>query len=1641
MAELRRDDRPATPDEHRVLARWSGWGAIPKIFDEQEPNFAELRQQLRGRLTDTEWAAARRTTLNAHYTPADVITHIWSAAEQLGLAGGRILEPGCGSGNFIGLAPERLDLQLVGVELDPITAGIAQALYPHAQIRAEGFEKSRFPAGHFDGAIGNVPFANVALTDRVHNRAGHSIHNHFVIKSLHLTRPGGIVMAITSRFTLDAQNPAARREIAELADFVGAVRLPSGAMQAAAGTRAVTDLVVLRRRGAHQPPGGDSFAKLADVHAVDGDLRINEYFAAHPERILGELRARLGQYSEADLDVVAGDAPVPDLLADQLKIIVDGARDRGLTWTPPPARPAAAPVDEQWDVAWTPDIKEGSIIARSDGGFSQKINGVALSFDPSPRKDQLGTLIGLRDAMNGLLRLEAAGADDPVCQEARQDLNRRYDAYVARYGPISRFDLVRTGRLDTHTAEPLMRARYPSMGGFRRDPDFRSLTALEVFDPERQTATKAAIFTRRVVDVRAPQLGADNAQDALAICLDQHGHPRLDVIADLLGVSVTQAREHLGQLVFDDPLSGDLQTAQRYLSGNVRTKLEQAQAAAKRDERWHPNVEALKAVMPEELLPGQIDARPGATWIAARDVEDFVADILESPGSSVDYIEPTATWDVDVPRWRRYSVTMTSEWGTSRADAVTLFQAALNQKPAQVYDENIDGTRTINPAETIAARDKQQQLSDRFSSWVWEDPQRAERLAAEYNRRFNSNVLPAYDGSHLSLPGLAANFVPHQHQRDAVWRIISEPSVLLAHDVGAGKTATMVMSAMEMRRLGLVNKPAIVIPNHMLDQFAREFKQLYPMASVLVADKKDSTKDGRKSFVARCATGDWDAVVMTESTFGRLPVSDQTRITYLQRSVDELRAALAEPKRQGSTRRTVKNLEKGVARQEERLKRLMNEAGKDDGLNWELLGLDYLMIDEAHMYKNLSFITQMPGVNGQGSQRAEDLHMKLQTLRDRSNSRVTTFATATPIANSIAEMHVMQTYLQPERLREAGVERFDAWAATFGRSVTALELAPDGGSYRLQSRFARFDNVPELLSMFRSVADVKSANDLKLQVPAVESGKPETVVVPRSDELADFVETLVERAEAVRSGAVPPEEDNMLKIAGDGRKAALDLRLVGRLPDPQGGKLAAAADRIAQMHHARSGWTYRNAEGLPAERPGTFQLVFCDLSTPKTTSWDAYNELRLQLVERGVPEQMIRFIHEAKDDQAKGQLFAACREGRVGVLIGSTEKMGVGTNVQARLSALHHLDCPWRPADLAQRDGRGVRQGNQNPEIAILRYVTEGSFDVFSWQTVERKAAFIHQIMAGSLDGREVDDIGETALSYAQIKAWASGNPLILEKAGVDNELAKLNRLREAHFTDQRSLKYRVSEATSEIGRAQQTIATIDMALPRRVDTSGDAFRMKLGQATFTKRSDAGDELLRTVRQQVGRARYGTVAGQAQVGHLGGFPLVVEAKPAYVAVSLAGAPVGFGYATDELSTASGSGTIVRLENQLRGLEGRRDELTARVQDLRKQKAAAEDRLGKPFDQQARVDTLTKRKAEIEAEMTPKQEAPPPGPSDTSGIKPASPAGAISAQAIPGTMTDRIHAATANGAPATAPSRPARSTPYLPSDPPNPGRRL
>ena len=1565
-----------------MLAGWSSWGAVPQIFDEERDDFATERARLQELISPAEYRAARLTTINAHYTDPTYVGAMWEAVQRLGFDGGRVLEPGSGSGTFIGMAPT--GAAMTGVELDPVTSRIAAALYPDAEIRTESFADSRFASNSFDLAIGNVPFGNVKLHDHRHNAGGHVMHNHFILKSLDLVRPGGLVTVLSSSFTLDGTNPAARREMHERADLIGAVRLPSGAHRRTAGTEVVTDLLVFRRRLEDEQPGDDAWVTTQPV-VIDGTkTRLNGYYVDHPDRVLGTLTFGHGMYGADTMRVTPAEGQdTAALLRAALTTVVDQGLDAGLGVT------AGEPDLGDRFVAYAPDEHwAGHIDAAPDGTFTiLGYDSVELLDVPRTQAGELQALLGLRDLGVALLREEASSAEDTDDMvRLRAELADRYEQYVDTYGPINRFTAAGSKQLDEETGEPRITRRTPPvMGLLKKDPFGPFVKALEVYDDVEQTARPATLLTQRVVTPRTEIRGTDSPADALAITLNATGRADLDRVAELLGVDQAEARQRLGTLVFDDPATGGIVPATEYLAGNVRFKLDQARAAAADRPELSVNVAALEQIQPVDLGAEEVRPSIGAVWISASDHQRFLRELLNDPSARVE--NPGGTvWAV---RGNTHSLAASSEWGTERRPAHQLFQSMIEQKAIAVHDEDQEGHRLLNPTETEAAREKAGLIAERFADWVFEDPARADRLLGEYNRRFNSLVLRDYtaEGERLTLPGLASDFEPRPHQRAAVARMISEPAVGLFHQVGAGKTAEMVMGTMELRRLGMANKAAVVVPNHMLEQFSREWLQLYPQARLLAASSDDLARDKRREFVARVATNDWDAVLMTRTAFQRIRVSPAGVRDYMDQELDQQRAILARAKETDNSL-TVKRMEKAVLRMEEQLKARV-DGPADAGLNFEDTGIDYLVVDEAHDYKNLHTTSNISDAAIDGSVRASDLHMKAELLRRTHGERVLTVATATPIANSVTEAHVMQRFLRPDLLRHAGVEEFDAWAATFGRTVTEMEMSPAGdGSFREKTRFAQFQNVPEMLRMWQSFADVKTAQDLNLPTPDLAErpdGRrwPETVVIEPSPELVKYVKGLGERAEAI-ANRTGPDRDNMLVVTGDGRRAALDMRLVGG-GEPDGPhKLGVAADRIAGIYERTKGNEYLDQAGQPSPVPGALQIVFCDQSTPDPDRWNAYDQLRRDLVDRGVPQDKIRFIHEARNDVEKGRLFSAARSGHVAVLIGSTEKMGVGTNVQARAVALHHLDCPWRPADLEQRDGRILRQGNQNAEVEVIRYTVERSFDSYSWQTVERKAKFINQVIRGKLDVREIEDVGGNALGMAETKALTSGDPMVLEKASADNELARLQRLSRAYQRNQSAVGLRVRNADRAVAAADRDEPALVEAVVRVVPTGGDRFSMTVGRYSTSERADAGARLQSMLGHSV--QRYGLrqedpIGVITQVGGHGIAATQVPqlGKAPLLRLEVDGVPRTAWYVeTDDLS---GDGLVRQMENRVAALPKLLGDL--RQERSKAELAAMEARtaLGRPFKHADDLAAAEARSAGIReaiaARAAPRPAGPPP----------------------------------------------------------------
>ena len=1542
--------------EQEVLSRWSSWGAIPEVFDETKSEWASERGELRGLLSEEEWHAAARTTINAHYTDPMLVKRIWRALESLGFTGGPVLEPGSGLGTFIGLAPD--GAQVTGVELDPVTALISQSLYPHATIRNQSFADTRIAEGTFEAAVGNVPFGRVTLHDPVHNATKQSLHNHFIIKALHLTRPGGLVAVLTSHYTMDAQNPGARREMNALADLVGAIRLPNRTHSRTAGTTVVTDLLVLRRRENGEPPRDVSWETVTRIVLDGEDVLLNPFFDEHPEMVLGTLKAGHGPYGptlEVTGDLERLDADFENAL-DQLTFT---ARREGLTLTPPSAEHTARQVAS---VPAATSHFDGTIIAHEDGSFGVVSAGAILPFTvPKSGAVEMRALLRMRDAASALLSMEAASADDTAeLEQARESLRRGYQKYLGKYGPLNRFTRYGTGRVNEEGEETIARKVPTPIRLLRSDPFGPLVLALEVYDDVEETATPASLLSRRVVAPRPEIQGVETAADAVAVSLDRRGGIDLTLIADLLGISEADARSALGDMVFTDPVSDELVHTPAYLSGDIYRKLDAATARAEADPAFRENVEALRQVLPKPLDASEVTAKVGAVWISDTIHQQFLRELLGTNEVRVESPMP-GMWDV---KGGRQGLRTTSEWGTKRRPAPELLKSLAEQKPVLVYDEieEPDGSkhRELNTVQTAAAQEKADAIAERFSMWVWEDPTRAQELLALYNRTFNGIVLRDYDGAgdYLTFPGMASNFVMRPHQRAAVARMITEPSAGLFHEVGAGKTAEMIAGVMEMRRMGLIQKPIISIPNHMLEQFGREWLQLYPQAKILAASSADLTADRRRQFVARAAANEWDGILITHSAFARIGLKLENEVTYRRTQIDEMRNALE--RMDGEDRLSVKKLQNKLIAAEEKLKKLTSKP-RDPGVSFEDTGIDYIVVDELHLFKNLATESNIPDANIRGSERASDLHMKTEYLRSQGKQRIITGATATPISNSITEAYTMQRYLRPDLLEAAGIgSSFDAWAATFGETVTQMEMSPTGASFRMKTRFAKFKNVPEMLRMWSTFADVKTAEDLKLPVPEMAerpdgSRSPEARAVPPTVELEAFVQKLGERAEKIMAGRVDPRDDNMLSITNDGRKAALDMRMI--IPrDPSGPtKVEVAADMIHHLWQQTANTEYLDAAtGEPSDTRGALQLVFADLSTPNPDKWNIYEELKQQLVMRGMPTQSVRFIHEARNDIEKAQVFAAARAGHIAVLVGSTERMGVGTNVQARAVALYHLDCPWRPSDIAQREGRIMRQGNQNDVVGIIRLITERSFDSYMWQGVERKARFIAQVMRGKLDVREIEEIDPSALSAAEAKALATGNPLMLEHATIQSEVHRLRKLEQAHHSNERILEHTRDLAGDDVTRITREITGFEAVLPQTIDTGGDRFRIVLNDRLYDSRTAASHALMSWAAQSgIKYLSHYSAREFGVIGKLGNFDIGCEVTPEMggdllVRLELRGVPRGSFSVTRETFLSGGTGLIQRIENRMSEIPSQLERARTELAEAMQTRDDADSRLGQPF---------------------------------------------------------------------------------------------
>ena len=1539
LRQLDAEGRPASSDERGILLRFTGWGGIPAAFNREGNDTAWCRraEQLAAQLDAQDHASALASVNNSHYTEVHVIEAMWRAVRRFGFEGGRVLEPAAGIGHFVGAMPQELveHCQVTAVEIDRVAGAILKSLYgPHGvDVRIEAFEKASLPENWFDLAIGNVPFGNYKVADGSHRRyARFSIHNYFFGRALDLVRPGGLVCFITSSHTMESQSDNVRTYLAAQAELLGAIRLPAGAFAGIAATEVQTDILFLRKRERSEQTRDDWVGRSLVPDEMrarpmrDRYPQINAWYARQPQFCIGRIDYRSNGYDEVPTALFEGDLEAA--LRERIELLPERVYTPALA---DPERTARTPPPE------ASGLRPGSYRVHQGRVHRAMAQGPTDVHDElnATQRSRIAGMCAIRDHARALLDAQLVQEDEAPLSNLRALLNGSYDRYVARHGWLS--------------------SRANALA-FRRDPDYPLLLSLEHYDEESETARKAAIFSRRTLRrVSAPASAGDPAE-ALAASVQWRGRVEPAYMAELLQAPEEEVMAALadGGLVFMDPGDRAWKTADDYLSGNVKKKLQQA-ALSGAD--YRRNVAALERVQPEDLPPASIEPRLGAVWIPAADVEAFVREVLELKDCDVAYSAEAGAWSVRYPEWSaKQNVKVTQEFGTARMNAIELVLAALNVQVPTVRDRDPETDRYfVNPDETLAAREKLGQLKERFAAWAFEETDRRERLCRIYNDLFNACQPRQFDGSHLALPGFSRCYALHPHQANAVWRVVQAGNTGLFHVVGAGKTAVCAIAGMEMRRLGFLAKPCHVVPNHMLAQYTAEFVRLYPQAAVLMAAKEDLEGDRRRELVSRIATGDWDAVVITHSSFERIRMSPSFTKHYIEDLIHEIEMAVRTEKQGDRSNRIIKQLEAMKKNWRVRLERLLADGKKDDLLTWEQLGVDGLFVDEAHLFKNLYRFTKMTRVAGlplTNSERAFDLYLKTRyTMKLHGGAqRGVVFATATPVANTMAEIHTMQRYLQPRRLEELGLQQFDAWAATFGESVTALEIAPDGSGYRMHTRFARFINVPELMAVFGEVADIRTAEMLNLPVPKLRGGKARTVACPASPALKAYVETLVARAEAIRNGQVDPREDNMLAVTNDGRKAALDFRLIAPTAgfDPRG-KLAACIDEVWAV------WE-RSADFRGA------QLVFCDLSSPKGgKAFSVYDDMRTRLVERGMPEREIAFIHDADSDAQKASLFKAVRDGKVRVLLGSTAKMGVGTNVQTRLVALHHLDAPWRPCDVEQRDGRILRQGNECEDVEIFRYVTEGSFDAYMWQTLETKARFIAQVMKGDRGLRSLEDVELAALSYAEVKALASGNPLVVEKAGVDAEVAKLSTLfsvwRNQRWDNQRevgNLPMLIEATERKLGLIELDIAAVEPQSAERigVELNGRALRG----------ADAVGEALRDlVKAEKLSQRRGGGSAERNVGRFGGLTLCVgssrdDAVPAFHLVGRCRYEVQ-AYQTGPALVAAMLAALDSVAGQRQSTRAQLAARQKRLEDLRLE-------LERPFEHEARLTELLVRQREL-----------------------------------------------------------------------------
>lgn len=1524
LQTIESERRLATPEEQEILSKYVGWGGVADAFDETKDNWRSEYAELKGLLTESEYSSARESTLNAHYTSPTVIKAIYECVANMGFTTGNVLEPACGIGNFFGLVPEAMGKsKLYGIELDSITGRIAKQLYQNANIAVQGYEDSSLPDSFFDLAVGNVPFGNYGVSDKRYDKNHFMVHDYFFAKTLDKVRPGGIIAFVTSSGTMDKKNSAVRKYIAQRAELLGAVRLPNNAFLQNAGTQVVADILFLQKRdrAIETEPEWVHLGKSAEGFTV------NQYFADNPDMVLGQLTEENTQYGrqECTCAPIAG-ADLSEQLRDAMANIHGSIteyerEDDELSESTNESIPADPDVR---NFSFT--VVDGQIYYRENS----RMNKMEVSVTAANR---IKGMIELRDCTRRLIEYQLEGYPDEDIAREQRSLNALYDRYTDKYG--------------------LLNSRANNMA-FSDDSAYCLLCSLEVIDENGNLGRKADMFTKRTIRQQSVVTSVDTATEALAVSLSEKANVDMPYMAELTGKTEEQLAEELTGVIFLNPATKQYETADEYLSGDVRWKLQLLREID--DPQYAANMAALEKVQPKDLSASEIDVRLGATWLPPEDIEQFVHELLSTAyyirnRIKVHYSPITAAWNIENKNADYNNVAAGVTYGTNRINAYKIIEETLNLKDVRIFDtvtdENGNEVRVLNKKDTILAQQKQQLIKDAFRDWIWKDPDRRDRLTTLYNTKFNSIRPREYDGSHICFTGMNPEITLRPHQVNAIARILYGGNTLLAHVVGAGKTFEMVAAAMESNRLGLCQKSLFVVPNHLTEQWAAEFLQLYPSANILVATKKDFETRNRKKFCSRIATGDYDAVIIGHSQFEKIPMSIERQRAVLQEQLDEIVDGIAEAKSARAERFTVKQLEKTKKQIKLKLEKLNDQSRKDDVVTFEELGADRLFVDEAHSYKNLFLFTKMRNVAGLAqteAQKSVDLFMKCRYLDELTGGRGIVFATGTPISNSMTEMYTMQRYLQYETLRSKGLTHFDAWASTFGETITSIELAPEGTGYRAKTRFARFYNLPELIAMFKQVADIQTADMLNLPVPTVNY---HNVVMKPSEHQRDMVASLAERAERVRNGMVEPTVDNMLKITNDGRKLALDQRLVnGMLPDNEESKVNACMDNIYRV------WEAGEAKKLT-------QLVFCDLSTPHNDgTFNVYDDLKAKLMERGIPAEEIAFIHDAKTEVQKAALFTSVRRGLVRVLIGSTAKMGAGTNVQRKLAAEHHLDIPWRPSDIEQREGRMIRQGNTNESVDVFRYVTKNTFDSYMWQTIESKQKFISQIMTSKSPVRSCEDIDETALSYAEVKALATGNPYIKEKMdleiGVSRlKLVKANYQSQKYAMEDRLLKY----FPREVKLTEERIAGFkaDISLYEQHKTEDFPGMVLLG-VNYAEKNDAGAALIETCKAQ-------TSPELKEVGSFRGFTLMLsyDTFGKTFKLTLKGA---LSHTIDLGSDIHGN--IQRMENAFDMFPTRLNACEQALANLQTQIENAKAEVEKPFAQEDELRTKMARLAELDA---------------------------------------------------------------------------